>query len=242
MTEKRLSVLFNTSRATSEALGYGDFYFASVPKVFPIVIGLLDGPTKAFNQSVTDLMLSDSFVAYTDEMVNNSATFDMSKIKYLEVAFWWCTKTYSTKVAGGEATTVEVSTRSQLKKPSSSSMNMPWALDFYPCYHSGTCNKTYGDKEAHLEPPPGAVGDETSYKIHLWTELTASALLAATMFDSVFMDRTRGVVSSNGGGIAKAFGLSILGDFMSTASPEPSIQLANTRALVGNAARSVTNL
>lgn len=212
-----------------------------MPKVFPIVMGLLDRPTNAFNKSVTDLMLIDTFVAYTNELLNNSATFDMSKIKYLEVALWWCTKTYSTEVMAGNATTVEISTTSQLKEPASAPLNMPWALGFYTCYTAGTCNTTYGGSVASLEPPPGASGPE-SYTIHIWTELTASALLAATMFDSVFMDRTRGVVSSNGGGIAKAFGLSILGDFLSTSSPPPEVQMANTRALIANIARSTTNL
>jgi len=242
-TEKRLGVLYNTSRATSEALGYGAAYFDSVPKVFPIVMGLLDRPTGAFNQSVTNLMLSDSFVAYTDELLDNSATFDMSKVKYLEVALWWCTKTYSTEVVAGKATTVEESTMTQLEEPTSLSLNMPWELGFYSCYTSGRCNITYGGKEARLTPPPGAAasGPDT-YTVHIWTELTASALLAATMFDSLFLDRTRGVVSSNGGGIAKAFGLSILGDFLSTSSPPPQMQMANTRAVISNVARSLTNL
>ncbi|KAK0725856.1 hypothetical protein B0H67DRAFT_571729 [Lasiosphaeris hirsuta] len=222
-TEKRLGVLFNTSRATADALGYGAFYFASVPSVFPVVIGLLDSPSNAFNQSVNGLMLSDSFVAYTDELLPNADTFDMSRVKYLEVAFWWCTKTYHTVVTSGQSSTVELAARSQLKE-ATSSLNMPWATDFYPCYTSGTCNATFGGTTASLEPPPGA--DEDEY----------------TMFDSVFMDRTRGVVSSNGGGVAKAFGLSVLGDFLSTELPSPQEQMGNVKAVVKNMARSTTNL
>ncbi|KXX79901.1 hypothetical protein MMYC01_203759 [Madurella mycetomatis] len=241
MTEKRLGVLFNTSVATSEALGYGDFYFMSVPVVFPIVVGLLDTPTNAFNQSVTDLMVSDSFVAYTDQPLNNSATFDMSNVKYLEVALWWCTKTYKTNVKAGQSTTEELSTLSKLQEPALP-LNMPWAPDFYPCYAAGTCNETYGDKMAHLEAPPGSDSPQDSYTIHIWSELMASALLVATMFDSVLMDRTRGVVASNGGGIAKAFGFSVLGDFLSTESPPPDIQLSNMRNVITNVARSATNI
>lgn len=67
----------------------------------PVIIGLLGPPSNAFNQSVNDLMLSDSFVAYTDELLPNADTFDMSRVKYLEVAFWWCTKTYHTVVTSG---------------------------------------------------------------------------------------------------------------------------------------------
>ncbi|KAK5651785.1 hypothetical protein OQA88_11652 [Cercophora sp. LCS_1] len=241
-TEKRLGVLFNASRATAEALGFGDFYLGAVTQVLPIVVGLLGKPTGAFNQSVNQLLASDGFVAYTDDLIDNADTFDMTKFKCLEVAFWWCTKAYSTEVKEGQARTVEVSTRSQLKGSEvPPPLDWPWNPDFYPCYTTGTCNKTFGAKEVHLEPPPGIRSEEV-YSLHLWSELAASALIAAVMFDSVFVDRTRGVVASNGGGIAKAFGLSISGDFMTTEPPPPNVQMANMKSLITNTARSLTNL
>ncbi|KAK3339719.1 hypothetical protein B0T25DRAFT_466605 [Lasiosphaeria hispida] len=240
MTEKRLSVLFNTARDTSEALGYGDIYFQIVPQVYPIIIGILDKPTNAFNASVTSLMASDSFIAYTDELLNNSLPFDTAKLKYLEVAFWWCTKTFETNVTAGKATTHELSTRSELEQPLDTALNQPWNADYYLCYTQGTCNASYGDRVASLASPPGSEPEE--YTVHLWTGLSASALLATSMFDSVFMDRTRGNVASNGAGIAQAFGLSILGDFLTTSSPEPAKQMGNVRRLVGNVAKSTTNL
>jgi hypothetical protein len=243
-TGKRLEVLANTSYATSQTLGYGDYYFQSIPKVFPIIIGLLPKPSRAFNQSIIDLMVSDTFIAYTDEMMNNTIPprFDMSKMKYLEIALWWCTKTYSTKVTGGQPETEELATHSKLSS-SVGTLNMPWSADFYPCYTAGTCNETYGGRMARLEAPPAtaAVSPEDSYTIHVWTELTASGLVAATMFDSILLDHARGIVASNGGGVARAFGSTLLGDFQSTESPQPSKQLSNMRALVGNLARSMTN-
>lgn len=33
-------------------------------------------------------MLSGSYLAYSDELMNNSVAFDLSKLEYLEVAFW----------------------------------------------------------------------------------------------------------------------------------------------------------
>ena len=243
MTEKRLNVLFNTSQSTAEALGYGPgVYFRLVPQVFPLIVGPLDKQTGAFNKSVTDLMASDSFIAYTDEPLPNALPFDMSRVRYLEMAYWWCTKTYQTNVTGGKAATVEVATRSQLTKPART-LNMPWAREFYPCYTTGTCNATYGGDVAQLAAPPGTEdGPAVNYTLHVWSELTASALLATTMFDSVFFDHTRGVVFSNGGGVAKAFGVSLLGDFLSTTVPAPESQLGNMQDLVSNAARSATNL
>lgn len=240
LTGKRLSVLFDTTHATSEALGYGDIYLDIIPSVYPVVIGVLDKPTNAFNASVTALMASDSFVAYTDELLDNSFPFDTTKLKYLEVAFWWCTKTFETTVAAGKASTTELSARSELAAPLDTVLNQPWNADYYPCYARGTCNASYGDRVVSLASPPGA--EEEEYAVHLWTGLSASALLATSMFDSIFMDRTRGNVASGGAGIAQALGLSILGDFLSTTSPAPEEQMVNVKRLVDNMAKSTTNL
>lgn len=239
-TEKRMRVLFETSNVTAGSAGYGDFYLA-ISETFPIIIGLLDSPSKVFNGSVTELIVSDSFIAYTDEMVNTSAPFDMAKVKYLEVAFWWCTKTYTTEVTQGQATTVEISTASKAKEYKNT-LNVSWDPKFYPCYSTGRCNETYGATEVSLEPPPGLISSDESYTVHLWTDLTASMLLASTMLDSLLLDRTRGVVASNGGGVAKAFGFSLLGDFLATEVPLPEIQLTSVRTVVSNTARSMTNL
>lgn len=242
-TEKRLRALFSATQSTAEALGYdASAYFRLVPQVFPLVVGILDEPTGAFNKSVTALMNSDSFIAYTDEPLPNALPFDMSRVRYLEMAYWWCTKTYQTNVTAGKATTVELATRSQLTKPART-LNMPWAPEFYPCYAMETCNKTYGADVAQLEAPPGtADGPAVNYTLHVWSELTASALLATTMFDQVLFDHNRGVALSNGGGVSKAFGLSLFGDFLSSTLPAPERQLEDMQNLVSNAARSATNL
>ncbi|KAK1830660.1 hypothetical protein QBC39DRAFT_105355 [Podospora conica] len=238
MTEKRLNVLFNATQSTAAALGYdATAYFRLVPHVFPLIVGVLDKPTGAFNRSVTDLMASDSFIAYTDELLPNALPFDMSRVRYLEMAYWWCTKAYQTNVTAGKATTVELATRSQLTKPART-LNMPWAPEFYPCYATETCNTTYGGDMAELEAPPGtADGPSVNYTLHVWSELTASSMLAITMFDQVFFDHNRGVLLSNGGGVSKAFGPSLFGDFLSSTMPAPERQLENMRSLVSNAAR-----
>ncbi|KAK4445359.1 hypothetical protein QBC34DRAFT_451388 [Podospora aff. communis PSN243] len=235
-TEKRLAVLYDSSRATAEALGYD--LPSTITHVYPVVIGALDAPTGAFNASVTALLASDSFVAYTDELLENRVPFDMGSVKYLEVAFWWCTKALETSVVAGVARTVEVGTRSEV----------PWNPEYYQCYTRGTCNSTYGGRVVALKGPPGAEMEleeeerEEEYTVHLWTGLSASALLATSMFDSVFLDRTRGNVAANGAGIAQALGLAILGDFLATKSPEPEEQMSNARRLVSNVATSTTNL
>lgn len=244
-TEKRLQLLLQTSNITAGSAGYGNFYTA-IDKVFPVIIGLLDEPTGAFNQSVTDLIVSDSFIAYTEEMVSTSSDADaltemMSKVKYLELAFWWCTKTYETEVTQGQSVTREVSTLSQVTSELNNTLNVAWDPKFYPCYSTGQCNDTYGGAEFTLERPPDAE-DSVDFTINVWTSLTASMLLASTMLDSLLMDRTRGVVASNGGGSAKAFAFSLLGDFLTTELPPPEKRLADIQTVMTNAARSMTNL
>ncbi|KAK0658496.1 hypothetical protein QBC41DRAFT_331942 [Cercophora samala] len=244
-TEKRLKLLLQTSNITAGSAGYGNFYIA-IDKVFPVIIGLLDEPTGAFNQSVTELIVSDSFIAYTEEMVSTSSDDDavadmMAKVKYLELAFWWCTKTYETEVNQGQSVTREVSTVSQVSGGLNNTLNVAWDPKFYPCYATGQCNDTYGATEFNLEKP-AAAADSVDFTIHVWTSLTASMLLASTMLDSLLLDRTRGVVASNGGGSAKAFAFSLLGDFLTTELPSAEKRLADVQTVMSNAARSMTNL
>ncbi|KAK4223072.1 hypothetical protein QBC38DRAFT_488455 [Podospora fimiseda] len=66
-----------------------------------------------------------------------------------------------------------------------------------------------------------------TYSVHVWSALTTSHLNGSTMLDSLLLDRTRGVISSNGGGVANAFGFSLLGDYLATSVPSPQIQLQN---------------
>ncbi|KAL2267264.1 hypothetical protein VTJ83DRAFT_4541 [Remersonia thermophila] len=254
LTEKRWAVLSNTSHSLFSALGYGDLYYQAVPNVFPIIIGHLEAPSGAFNQSVADLMINDNFLAYSDDLLNNTLDDgggrDLSRIKYLEVALWWCTKTYATKVTAGQPRTEELAALSQAAAPDGKEkkLNMQWEPAYYLCYQGETCNGTYGGATVDLAAPPGSVFDQgteseaSAYPVHQWTALTCSALITATMFDSVLLDNKRGVVTSNGGGVAKAFAYSLLGDFQATELPPPEQQMANVDTLVSNLARTLTNI
>ncbi|KAH7117406.1 hypothetical protein EDB81DRAFT_916196 [Dactylonectria macrodidyma] len=236
-TSKRLTSLYNSTIGAVDNFGYDFVNF--VPVFFPIVVSPLLTPSGAFNESINGLVISDSYIAYSNELMNNSAIFDLSKLQYLEIAFWWCTKTFSTKVKAGNHITTDEATRSRLKK-ATHTLNTAWSTSFYPCYTAGTCNKTFGPLEAELEAPP-LVPSTESFTVHLWTALMGSALLAFTMSDAVLMDQTRGVIASNGGGIARAFALSILGDFLSTSTPPPATQLENVRNVAKNMARTMAN-
>jgi hypothetical protein len=139
-TVARMHGLLGTSNITAGSAGYGNFYLTT-PEAFPIVMGLLESPTGAFNRSVTELIVSDSFIAYTNDPVSTSDPLDVSAAEYtyLEVAFWWCTKTYATMVSQGQATTTEIATLTKARHLNNT-VNVVWDPKFYPCYSAGQCN------------------------------------------------------------------------------------------------------
>lgn len=237
----RLAVIFNNTFGMISDSTYGGFMLSSVPSSFPVIVGPMPNATGAFNQSVSSLLINDNYIAYSDELMTNSTITDSSKLKFLEVAFYWCTKTFSTDVAAGVSTTEEVSQAATPLKPVPSTLNFIWSTVFYPCYMSGTCNKTLGGLEVELGAPPGVSSSE-NYTVDVWTALIASALVSVTTYDALLVDQFRGVIASNGGGIAQAFGVPLLGDLMTFVSPPPEEQLEGVRNVSTNIARSMTNL
>ncbi|KAJ9148835.1 hypothetical protein NKR19_g5843 [Coniochaeta hoffmannii] len=254
VTAKRLEILYASIKANGDIYGWANFQAQALPGFYPVILGPMFAPNVAFNESVKNLILNDNFVAYPVRMLDSSGPLDVDAFHFLGVTFWWCAKSYSTRVKAGEHTTAEVSTRSEVVPthgPANSTthtLNMAWSHEFYPCYTKGTCNETFGPAAVKLLPPlevasPGE-GDEEEeerYEVNVWTGLTVSGLLAATMWDSVLMDPSHGVVTSNGGGVAKAFALSVLGDFMAP-TPDADSQLGSARNVAGNIARTITNL
>jgi hypothetical protein len=245
-----LQTLYSTIDRNGDVYGVDDFLGKVLPNFYPVILGPMSNPSTLFNASVNTLIINDNFIAYPVEIMNASAPLDLTKIHFLEVAFWWCTKTFESKVKSGQHTTTEITARSEPKAPTqkynnTDTLNMAWSHVFYPCYVAGSCNDTYGGAMVELEPPPLPTEipnrENDSYTVHVWTGLTVSGLLAATMWDSVLMDPSHGVVTSNGGGIAKAFALSVLGDFMA-AYPPANTQLENARSIARNIGRAMTNL
>jgi hypothetical protein len=247
VTAKRLESFYGSIKANGDIYGWVNFQAQALPGYYPVILGPMFSPSGAFDDSVKNLILSDNFIAYPVRMLNSSEPLDLDAFHFLGLTFWWCAKSYSSQVKAGEHTTVEISTRSEVKTPAIKSpydthtLNMAWSPGFYPCYTAGTCNATFGPAGVDLLPPPDVPEQEAIYTINVWTGLTVSGLLAATMWDSVLMDPSHGVVTSNGGGVAKAFASSVLGDFM-TPTPDANTQLAGSRQVASNIARTLTNL
>ncbi|KAH8884101.1 hypothetical protein GQ53DRAFT_662408, partial [Thozetella sp. PMI_491] len=233
----RLQALFNSTLSMVVAL---DYPIPGVPASFPIIMGPTPGPTGTFNTSVAELLIMDNYLAYTDSVLTNTSEASMDQLKFLEIGFYWCTKTISTVVHNGIPHTEEVASAARALRSSPQSLNFGWNPIIYPCYASGTCNATFGGLEVELEPPLGAPPE--TYTVDVWSSLMASALFFASMYDSLLIDSLRGMVASSGGGLAQAFAASLFGDFMASESPSPDAQLSSVTSVAINTAQSLTNL
>ncbi|TPX12036.1 uncharacterized protein E0L32_007339 [Thyridium curvatum] len=240
ITSSRLDDIFNSTLDMVYSLTYTES-LASVPASFPIVIGPVPSASGAFNDSITELLINDHYLAYSDELLTNVTASDLSHIKFLEIGFHWCTKSFSTEVRKGVHVTEEIGRVATTVKSSQYSLNFGWNPTIYPCYMAGTCNQTYGGVDIELAAPPG-VPDGGTFTVNVWTSLIASALIFGAMYDSVLIDGLRGLVASNGGGMGQAFAASLFGDFMTFQMPTPEQQLDGVQNITQNMARSMTNL
>ena len=237
LVQPRLESIFNSTSTMVAALGYP---IPGVPPSFPIVLGATPGPTGAFNDSVTQLLFTDNYIAYTDAVHPNASDIRPEELLFLEVGFYWCTKTLSTQVHNGVSYTEEVDAAAVMTRNTTQSLNFGWNTNFYLCYVAGDCNATLGGLQVELQSPPGVAAER--YVIDVWTSLMSSALVFASMYDVALIDGMHGLVAASGGGLGQAFVASILGDFMATTLPAPEEQLVGVRNVSRNIAQSLTNL
>jgi hypothetical protein len=242
LSSVRLGGLVNTTHALIDELKYGFGKLDTIGLLYPLVGSSLPIPTGILNQSMQGLVAGDAVIAYTEEPMNISHPLTsevIDRLHYLEVVFYWCTKTYKTTVKNGIPVTTELSSHAKLIDTSQAGLNFAWSPIFYDCYQAGTCNKTIGGWKSRIEGPPQLPAE--SYSIDSWTALLASALLEVAMYDSIFVDGHRGLVSEAGGGVAQALVSALLGEFLSTEVPTPDVQFAAVRNISNNMARSITN-
>jgi hypothetical protein len=244
LADARLAALLNsTSLFMSDGLFFNVFPLTTLPPAFPILVGVMPRPTGAFNASVARLMVGDYYVAYSNDQLTGPEVAT-SPLLFLEVALFWCTKTFDTRVRDGVANTTEVGSAAEAVTPAPHTLNFAWAPDFALCYVVGDCALKLGGSEVELRAPPGGGGEKEGqqrYTVNVWTSLLSSILLGSTMYDSLLMDQTRGIIVSTGGGVAQAFATAMFGDFLATESPGQEAQLENAKGIAANMARSITN-
>jgi len=239
---KSVGQLYNATFNNGERLAYGNMVVPSSSKVFPLTVDATSEPTGAFNESVIALMAADNIIAYSDTLLTNE-TLAKADYHFLELGFFWCTKSLLTSVSGGLPATVETSTIARAKSTSRYPLSFAWSPDFPICYLAGTCNKTMGGLEIGLEAPSGLGAPPAErYIVDVWASTMSSAMIAESMYDALLLGRTRGLVASSGGGMGQAFAIVLFGNFSRTESVMAADQMAKMQGLARNMAQTLRNL
>jgi hypothetical protein len=239
MARSQLNTVFNQSLALAEEISLDRSISYTVPPALPVLVGRMKAPSGAFDPSLSGLMLSDSFLAYADAPLNVTNHTDVGALRFLEVGLHWCTKAYETKVEGGRHATREVRARMRVLNKVPFVTNFAWEPATLACYALGNCNETMGGVEVLLESP---LDGEDPYAVHVWTATLASALMTFTMYDSMLVDLSRGIISESGGGIGSALAAALYGDFLSTKGPSPEEQWKGIESIASNMAVAITNM
>ncbi|KAH8904299.1 hypothetical protein BR93DRAFT_984831 [Coniochaeta sp. PMI_546] len=244
LTADRFSILLNSTMSLIDQVQHTPNALLAVGTIFPLAILGLPAPTGMLDDSLVGLLANDHFIAYSD------CPFDATKppppnsldcFKFLEIAFYWCAKSYATKVKDGVHVTNVVSSAARIVQAAPLGLNFAWSPTWYDCYRKDECNSTIGGWTTRIAGAPGlTLGDEV-YDIDIWTATASSALMGASLYDSILVDQQRGVVSSSGGGTAAAFASALFGEFLAARVPEPALQFEAVQNITTNMATSLTN-
>lgn len=241
-TAGQLEAMITATLTAGNMLGLQTETNSSIPPSLPIVVGSVSSPTNAFNTSITELIINDQFIAYSNIPITNASVGDMANFEFVEIVFYWCTKTFSTVVKDGRAVTTELGLEALPKSRSSFLLNSAWSPAAASCFANGQCDETLAGVEVELEAPPGARSGE-NYTIDVLTANLGSILVAESMQASVLTDQARGFsIASTGGGMAEAFSFALFGGFMSAERLAVTDQFRNINGVVENMAQTMTNL
>ena len=234
-------------RANSTLVSQLKYNFNASDELFPVlslIITPTPFPTGAIDPSLLGLLTGDFIFAFSNGEIDATKPLPeniVDQYQLVEMVFYFCSKTFSTAVTDGRASSVEVATHARLLQASPLGLNMDWIASYKNCYLSNTCNTTLSGLMATIEGPP-ELPIKQNYNIDLWSALVASSLLRGAVNDAGFFDQFRGIVASAGGGTAEAFGAAVFGEYMSFQSPRTDEQLEAVQNITVNIARSLTNL
>lgn len=121
-------------------------------------MGMIPQPTGAFAEETEKLLVTDHYIAYVDSPTNENSVLDSSRPIFLEIGFYFCTKTFSTEVRGRVTSTIEISYNAQISSGPAYNMNFSWNPQFYQldaCARgpAGRCAKRFAQHGAEHDEP-----------------------------------------------------------------------------------------
>ena len=216
---------------------YYGIYPVGLP-VYPAVMIPGTSPSNLFNQSVTQAAILELWISFSSSMVTLSAnTTDFSTFEFYAVAFFLCTKIYSTNVTSGQAYVAEISSTLDLISSPAHVLNFWWNESLL--YFNDTCIPELSGDSLVL----GGLAGPTSirYPVDVCTAILFSDFLGLTLSSGIFLTSDLLTVFEYGQ-MASALGVTLFGNYLSTSTYDSAVQFENAQRLLGNIAGSLTNL
>jgi hypothetical protein len=193
------------------------------------------GPSYEFNDSLNTVAISEVLVAFSTDPVNVTDNSVFSELQYLDVMFYFCTKSFSSSVTGGIYKTSPVSSKVNILSSNTSTVNWIWNGQFgdEPCPNSAK------GRLITLEEPTGLTNE--TYKIDVCTALLISNVLNFVVSGGILQTSDRTILLVLGQ-IATALGINLYGEAYTEVEIAPGTQFQAVQQMADNIAASLTTL
>jgi hypothetical protein len=193
---------------------------------------------------------AELIVAYSDDgnvdMVTSARLTNINKFKFLVMQFFYCTRTFRTRVVDGVPETKELGRAIQVVSSTVHTMNPSWNKDMKilpeGLRFESPCPKIVENQALVLAPPPAGGRDGGTFTIDACTGLLASGELIGTASGmAIYVDKAGYLADI--GILASPVSLALQGGLGSRSGPlDQATQWNNMELLVNNVADSLTNM
>jgi len=196
-------------------------------------------PSFVFSAELTAAAVGDVLFLYTPNPVLAS-TMTPQDMRYAEVIFYACTKSFETVVTSGVKTTKEKDSVSEMVSgvTNSTFFNSLWSPDKLELQPQFSCKPEVGNLSIEMKKPQG-VSDK--YEFNLCTALMMSSVLNQYMPGWIVMRAEDRQYDMTVGMLASALGTTLFGGFMGEV-PSPDVQSQNLKGMARNIAAGLTNM
>ncbi|KAK5652628.1 hypothetical protein OQA88_10221 [Cercophora sp. LCS_1] len=215
----------------------------------PVSYVLVYSHTEPSVEQPEDLMQASGAeftVAYSDgnvDMVTQAKTTNIDKFKFLVLQFFFCTRSFQTRVVNGVPETKELGREIRVLSSAAATMNFGWNTDMGSSFSGpqfeSPCPGTIMNQSQVFAPPPGAQ-DGQRFTIDACTGLLASGeMIVSASGMAMYVDKAGYL--TNTGILSDAVRLALQGGSNSR-TVDQAAQWKNMELLVNNVADSLTNM
>jgi hypothetical protein len=200
-----------------------------LPPFHPTFIVPFQSPSSLFNESLATTAISAHWIAFSNTPFNVTDNLDVSHFTFFGVAFYFCTKTFSSNVTLGVPSVNELSSSLRIISTPVPSLNWAW---------SNTCTPSVMGESIILGGSTGLTNE--TYKVDVCTGFLLSDLFNL-IFNGLILQLPDLTVIYQVGQVSYALALSLFGGFLSPNPLDPILQFENVNMMMEDIADSMTN-